>query len=207
MAVSVNPAIRESENSRPFDHWLPRKLSLITEAFSESRAEMSDDPPPGGIDSGVFVSPVVVVAHTFPARPGSLPDAELFVREALEPVALERAESNALYDAITTAMLAAAGPDNGAFDVTVRIFPDGVEVEVLHGGALRRLGTSPRVGEEPFADWLTGVLQRQGLSQQAAARRIGVSVRTVSRWLSGVTEPRLRDLRRVHAIFGPPPAD
>ena len=57
--------------------------------------------------------------------------------------------------------------------------------------------------DEPFADWLTGVLRGQGLSQQAAAQRIGVSVRTISRWLRGDTEPRLRDLRRVHEIFGP----
>jgi hypothetical protein len=167
---------------------------------------MSDDPPPDGLDGGVFISPVVVVAHTFPARPGSLPDAELFVREAIEPLALEPAENKALYDAITSALLEAAGPDDGVFDVTVRLFPDGVEVEVLHGAG-RRAGASPRVGEEPFADWLTAVLRRQGLSQQAAASRIGVSVRTVSRWLSGATEPRLRDLRRVHAIFGPPPTE
>jgi hypothetical protein len=163
---------------------------------------MSDDPEPDGPDFATFISPVVVVAHTFPARPGSLPDAEVFVREALEPVGLEPAEGIALFDAITTAMLAAAGPSNGSFDVTVRLFPDGVEVEVLHGAAMRRLGTSPRVGEEPFADWLTGVLVRNDLSQQAAARRIGVSVRTISRWLRGDTEPRLRDLRRVYALFG-----
>ncbi|NEA36507.1 helix-turn-helix transcriptional regulator [Streptomyces sp. SID13031] len=168
---------------------------------------MSDDPLPGGADSGLFISPVVVVTHTFPARPGALPDAELFVREALEPVELEPVESRALYNAITSALLAAAGPAEGVFDVTVRLFPDGVEVEVLHGAASRGLGTATRVGEEPFADWLTAVLRRQGLSQQAAAQRIGVSVRTVSRWLSGVTEPRLRDLRRVHAIFGSPPGD
>ncbi|QNE20871.1 helix-turn-helix transcriptional regulator [Kribbella qitaiheensis] len=161
---------------------------------------MSDDPLPGG-DFGLLVSPVVVVAHTFPARPGSLPDAEIFVREALEPMMLEPAEGAALYHAITDAMLAAAGPDNGAFDVTVRIFPDGVEVEVLHGAGRT---TSPRVGDEPFAAWLNAVLGRQGLSQEAAASRIGVSVRTISRWLRGDTEPRLRDLRRVHAIFGPP---
>ncbi len=66
-------------------------------------------------------------------------------------------------------MLAAAGPDNGAFDVTVRIFPDGVEVEVLHGGGAGSV-IPPRVGDEPFADWLTAVLRRQGLSQEAAAR-------------------------------------
>jgi DNA-binding XRE family transcriptional regulator len=160
---------------------------------------MSDEP--------VFVSPVVVVSHTFPARPGSLPDAEVFVREALSPLVLDPAENRALYDAITAAMLSAAGPDDGAFDVTVRIFPEEVEVEVLHGAGVRRIGEPSRMSEEPFADWLTAVLRRQGLSQQAAAQRIGVSVRTVSRWLSGTTEPRLRDLRRVHAIFGPPAAD
>ncbi|GAA1660964.1 helix-turn-helix transcriptional regulator [Kribbella alba] len=168
---------------------------------------MSDDPLPVGDDNGPFVSPVVVVSHMFPARPGALPDAELFVHEALAPVELEPAEKGALYDAITSAILAAAGPAEGSFDVTVRIFPDGVEVEVLHGAGTRRLGLGPRVGEEPFADWLTSVLRRQGLSQEAAAQRIGVSVRTVSRWLSGTTEPRLRDLRRVHAIFGPSPAE
>jgi len=152
-------------------------------------------------DSGreVFVSPVVVVSHVFPARPGSLPDAEEFVREALAPVTLEPEENQALYEAITTALLAAAGPKAGVFDVTVRIFPDGVEVEVLHGAGVRRV--QPAV--EPFADWLNGVLRGQGLSQEAAAQRIGVSVRTISRWLRGDTEPRMRDLRRVHEIFGP----
>ncbi|GAA1528967.1 helix-turn-helix transcriptional regulator [Kribbella lupini] len=164
------------------------------------------DLPPGDADHGLFVAPVVVVSHTFPARPGALPDAELFVREALEPVVLEQAESAALYDAITAAMLAAAGPDNGAFDVTVRIFADDVEVEVLHGASRRWLGTSPRAGDEPFGAWLEAVLARQGLSQEAAAQQVGVSVRTISRWLHGDTEPRLRDLRRVHAVFGPPAA-
>ena len=92
----------------------------------------------------VFVSPVVVVSHAFPARPGSIPDAEQFVREALDPVTLEPEENRALYDAITTALLAAAGPKDGVFDVTVRIFPDGVEVEVLHGAGVRRV--QPAVG-------------------------------------------------------------
>jgi hypothetical protein len=153
-----------------------------------------DDP-----DREVFVSPVVVVSQAFPARPGSLPDAEQFVRGALEPVVLEPAENQALYQAITAALLAAAGPQDGIFDVTVRIFPDGVEVEVLHGAGVRRV----QHAAEPFADWLHGALRGEGLSQQAAAHRIGVSVRTISRWLRGDTEPRLRDLRRVHEIFGP----
>ncbi|MFC6160599.1 helix-turn-helix domain-containing protein [Kribbella sp. NPDC058693] len=154
---------------------------------------MEDDP-----GREVFVSPVVVASQVFPARPGSLPDAEQFVREALEPITLETEERQALYQAITTALLAAAGKD-GVFDVTVRIFPDGVEVEVLHGAGMHRV----QPAAEPFADWLNGVLRGQGLSQEAAAQRIGVSVRTISRWLRGDTEPRMRDLRRVHEIFGP----
>ena len=163
-------------------------------SFGPYSCAMDDDP-----GREVFVSPVVVASQAFPARPGSIPDAEQFVREALDPVTLEAEENQALYDAITTALLAAAGPKDGVFDVTVRIFPDGVEVEVLHGASVRRVPAA----SEPFADWLNGVLRGQGLSQQAAAQRIGVSVRTISRWLRGDTEPRLRDLRRVHEIFGP----
>jgi hypothetical protein len=29
-----------------------------------------------------------------------------------------------------------------------------------------------------------------------------VSVKTVSRWVGGATEPRLRDLRRIQEVFG-----
>ncbi len=167
---------------------------MVFMAVSHRYSHAMDD-----ADREVFVSPVVVASHSFPARPGSLPDAEQFVREALEPITLEVEERQALYHAITDALLAAAGPKDGVFDVTVRIFPDGVEVEVLHGAGVRRV----QPAAEPFADWLNGVLRGQGLSQQAAAQRIGVSVRTISRWLRGDTEPRLRDLRRVHEIFGP----
>ena len=36
---------------------------------------------------------------------------------------------------------------------------------------------------------------------EAAARQLGVSVKTVSRWVGGATEPRLRDLRRIRELF------
>ena len=45
-------------------------------------------------------------------------------------------------------------------------------------------------------------LRREGLTQEAAARLLGVSVKTVSRWVGGATEPRLRDLRRIQEVFG-----
>jgi Helix-turn-helix len=67
-------------------------------------------------------------------------------------------------------------------------------------------GTGPQVtdGEEAesFAKWMAGVLRREGLTMEAAARQLGVSVKTVSRWVGGATEPRLRDLRRIRELFG-----
>ncbi len=53
-----------------------------------------------------------------------------------------------------------------------------------------------------FADWMSVALRREGLTQEAAARLLGVSVKTVSRWVGGATEPRLRDLRRIQEVFG-----
>ena len=47
-----------------------------------------------------------------------------------------------------------------------------------------------------------GVLRREGVTMEAAARQLGVSVKTVSRWVGGATEPRLRDLRRIRELFG-----
>ncbi|MGH3298427.1 MAG: helix-turn-helix domain-containing protein [Trebonia sp.] len=58
------------------------------------------------------------------------------------------------------------------------------------------------VDDESFADWMAGVLRREGLTMEAAARQLGVSVKTVSRWVGGATEPRLRDLRRIRELFG-----
>ena len=56
-----------------------------------------------------------------------------------------------------------------------------------------------------FAQWMSGVLRREGLTMEAAARQLGVSVKTVSRWVGGTTEPRLRDLRRIRELFGETP--
>ena len=56
-----------------------------------------------------------------------------------------------------------------------------------------------------FADWMSTALRREGLTQEAAARLLGVSVKTVSRWVGGTTEPRMRDLRRIQEVFGEVP--
>jgi hypothetical protein len=58
---------------------------------------------------------------------------------------------------------------------------------------------------ETFAEWMSSALRREGLTQEAAARQLGVSVKTVSRWVGGATEPRMRDLRRIQELFGEVP--
>jgi hypothetical protein len=63
-------------------------------------------------------------------------------------------------------------------------------------------GVPPGPDAESFAEWMAGMLRREGLTMEAAARQLGVSVKTVSRWVGGATEPRLRDLRRIRELFG-----
>jgi DNA-binding XRE family transcriptional regulator len=154
----------------------------------------------------VDVLPVVVLTQSFPARPSSLPDAHAFVRTALSSGAGDVTPHAEITRAINTALLAAADPSIGSFVVVVRLFPGEAEVEVLSAAAPESGGTgwrAPVTGS--FATWLADVLRQQGLSQEAAARQLGVSVRTVSRWVRGQTEPRLRDVRRISDVFGPVP--
>jgi len=70
----------------------------------------------------------------------------------------------------------------------------------LAGSAARQVTLG--ADTESFAGWMAGVLRREGLTMEAAAKQLGVSVKTVSRWVGGATEPRLRDLRRIHELFG-----
>jgi hypothetical protein len=86
------------------------------------------------------------------------------------------------------------------------LFPDEAEIEVLSAAeAVTSVPRLPDPAAGSFAGWFGDVLRREGLSQEAAARQLGVSVRTVSRWVRGQTEPRLRDVRRISGAFGPVP--
>jgi hypothetical protein len=136
---------------------------------------------------------------------------------------LSEEDNRAIGDTVSQALLEAAGP-TGTIQVSFRIYPDHAEVDVLRShptlgtGAsvealapfLRGAAVEPANGGRPeadgaaptFADWMSAALRRQGLTMEQAARHLGVSVKTVSRWVGGATEPRLRDLRRIQEVFG-----
>jgi Helix-turn-helix len=169
----------------------------------------------------IEIVPVVMVSQTFPARPSSIPDIRDFVRKCLAQSPLSEDDNRAIGETVSQALLEAAGP-TGTIQVSFRIYPDHAEVDVLRshptlGTAapvesltpfLRGAGVEPSTGaaqegEAPtFADWMADALRRQGLTMEQAARHLGVSVKTVSRWVGGATEPRLRDLRRIQEVFG-----
>ena len=182
------------------------------------------DKPADMISDNIEVVPVVVLSQTFPARPSSIPDVRDFVKRCLAQSPLSEEDNRQVGETVAHALLEAAGP-SGAINVSFRIFPDHVEVDVLRSGA--QIGTpagldalasllkaqepaamgynggSPQNGDETaFADWMAAALRREGMTMEVAARQLGVSVKTVSRWVGGTTEPRLRDLRRIRELFG-----
>jgi DNA-binding XRE family transcriptional regulator len=199
--------------------------------------------------------PVVVLSQIFPARPSSIPDIRDFVRRCLAESPLTEEGTREVGETVFRALLDAAGP-TGCIQVAFRIFPEHVEVDVLHSemqiaapflqappavaaaagpaagqaprpgtaGAPAPGGTGPDAaigaGSRPeleavplgrpghpatFAEWMSSALRREGMTQEAAARQLGVSVKTVSRWVGGATEPRMRDLRRIQEVFGEVP--
>jgi len=220
-------------------------------------AQPAQGPGPDSIE----VMPVVVLSQVFPARPSSIPDIRDFVRRCLSDQG-----NREVGETVFRALLDAAGP-TGSIQVAFRIFPEHVEVDVLHSDSQIQAGLLPngvnpatpniRTGPaapagvaagggtpagaaasgaggawaagvaaaagdftptpaEPvalgqpgqpatFAEWMSTALRRQGLTQEAAARQLGVSVKTVSRWVGGATEPRMRDLRRIQEVFGEVP--
>jgi len=212
------------------------------------------DPGYGPAGNPIEVMPVVVLSQVFTARPSSIPGIRDFVRRCLAESPLTEEGTRQVGDTVFRALLDAAGPD-GSIQVAFRIFPEHVEVDVLHsdtaihqagahgppaamnqasapaaplnlpvqpaGQAAQPDGTAgataagisppaPVILGQPghpasFAEWMSSALRREGLTQEAAARQLGVSVKTVSRWVGGATEPRMRDLRRIQEVFGEVP--
>src|SRR5689334_3891020 len=180
------------------------------------------EPPPAS--DPIEVLPVVVVSKTFPARPSSIPEIRDFVRQSLADSPLTEDDNREVSQTVFRALLDAAGPE-GTIQVSFRIFPEHVEIDVLqsHPGKAGDLALDRFAGlvqgrtvdatgaadgtpaATTFARWMAEVLRREGLTQEAAARQLGVSGKTVSRWVGGETEPRMRDLRRLQERFGDPP--
>ena len=177
----------------------------------------------------IEILPLVIVTQVFPARPSSLPDVRDFVRRQLTSAPLSDDDVRTLCDRVAQVLLDAASA-SGTIQVSLRIFSTLAEVDVLFaqdGSAAGDAhpqsqtirpadGGAPVDGERPaapiapagsvsFADWLAGCLRREGMTMEAAARRLKVSAKTISRWVAGTTEPRLRDLYRIRDVFGEPP--
>jgi hypothetical protein len=73
------------------------------------------------------------------------------------------------------------------------------------GSTLAVAMPAPNTGAPSFATWLFDRLRAEDMTMEAAARALEVSTKTISRWVSGTTEPRLRDLYRIRDVFGEPP--
>jgi len=169
--------------------------------------------------------PVVVVSQSFPARPSFIPEIRDFVRRCLADSPLDEDGVREVGETVFRALLDAAGP-TGSVQVAFRIFPEHVEVDVLHSESQVPDAAAPGAPPLParparpaapatqtpadqhpasFAEWMSSALRREGMTQEAAARQLGVSVKTVSRWVGGATQPRMRDLKRIQEVFGEVP--
>src|ERR1700677_437064 len=89
------------------------------------------DKPANFISHNIDVVPVVVLSQVFPARPSSIPDIRDFVRRCLAESPLTDEGNREVGQTVFRALLDAAGP-TGSIQVAFRIFPEHVEVDVLH---------------------------------------------------------------------------
>jgi hypothetical protein len=89
------------------------------------------EPLPGPGGDSIEVVPVVVLSQSFPARPSSIPDIRDFVRRCLAESPLTDEGTREVGETVFRALLDAAGP-TGRIQVAFRIFPEHVEVDVLH---------------------------------------------------------------------------
>ena len=168
----------------------------------------------------IEILPLEVVAQAFPARPAALPDVRDFVRRQLTGKPVSDDDIRMLGERVADVLLDAAGAA-GTIQVSLRILPDGAEVDVLFAPDIpmpRRQVTAAGipaaasgpptdpgpVAQQAFSAWLTARLRQEGLTMGAAASRLEVSTKTISRWVAGSTEPRLRDLYRIREVFGEP---
>ncbi len=115
-------------------------MSLWTDRWLRERplAQPAQGP---GTDS-IEVMPVVVLSQVFPARPSSIPDIRDFVRRCLAESPLTDEGNRQVGETVFRALLDAAGP-TGSIQVAFRIFPEHVEVDVLHSDSQIQAGLLP----------------------------------------------------------------
>ena len=101
-------------------------------------------------DGPIEVVPVVVLSQTFPARPSWIPEIRDFVRRCLGESPLTEEGNREVGETVFRALLDAAGP-TGAIQVSFRIFPEHVEVDVLHSNQQPDELTGPAAGGRPAA--------------------------------------------------------
>ena len=135
------------------------------------------EPVYGPSQDPIEVMPVVVLFQVFPARPSSIPDIRDFVRRCLAESPLTEEGNREVGETVFRALLDAAGP-TGAVQVSFRIFPEHVEVDVLHSNQPpaevdRKVAASaarpaaagapakPESSARPatFADWMSTALR------------------------------------------------
>jgi hypothetical protein len=107
----------------------------------------------------------------------------------------EEALTAALTEAIGTVVEQLGSPVR-PIDLLVTVRSDRVSVS-----------EAPARGAQPasFASWLKLRLEDRGLSKVGLAGRLGVSERTVRRWLAGQTEPRFQELVKISGLLGNSP--
>jgi DNA-binding XRE family transcriptional regulator len=109
----------------------------------------------------------------------------------------DRERHEAEVDPITEAMVRdlLLGRD-GVVRLRFRVTGTDVSMEVIEDRA------APEDRDRSFASWMGQLLRTRHLSQEATARKLGVSLKTVNRWVNGRTEPRMRELRKIQEEFG-----
>ncbi len=128
-------------------------------------------------DEPIEVVPVVVLSQTFPARPSWIPEIRDFVRRCLAESPLTEDGNRSVQETVFRALLDAAGP-TGAIQVSFRIFPEHVEVDVLHsnqppseiGGRMPAAAPRPATRRGPAGDDAARPRSRTGCPPPCAAR-------------------------------------
>ncbi|MGN6792067.1 MAG: hypothetical protein ACTHJW_06720, partial [Streptosporangiaceae bacterium] len=122
---------------------------------------MVAEPILGPEEDPIEVVPVVVLSQVFPARPSSIPDIRNFVRHCLAESPLTDEGIKEVGETVFRALLDAAGP-TGSINVAFRIFPEHVEVDVLHSDTLL-----PEIAAQQRGDGQAGAGQAQAAASPA----------------------------------------